>query len=168
MFGAGKELAYLPGRDRIVGKPRGGRGRQLIPETSAYMLSAPKAIARTQWWAICLVILATVLNSAAQVSFKFASGDFGFSLQGLLANWPFLLGLAIYIIAAVLLIISFSGGELSVLDPLQSASFIWTILAAWLILKEQISIPNIVGIAVIISGIVLLTSTHAGAGDEPS
>lgn len=117
---------------------------------------------KTHWWAIGLMILATVLTSSAQVSFKFASDTFSMSLQGIAANWPFWLGLAMYIGAAALLIAAFSGGELSVLDPLQSASFIWTLLAAWLLLGEHVSPRNIAGIAIILAGITLLTSARGG------
>jgi len=121
-----------------------------------------QAAARTHWWAICLMILGTFLISAAQVSFKFASDTFSMSLQGIVANWPLWLGLALYIGAAVLLIAAFSGGELSVLDPLQSASFIWTLLAAWLLLSERVSLRNIAGIAIILAGIIVLTSGRGG------
>jgi drug/metabolite transporter (DMT)-like permease len=80
------------------------------------------------------------------------------SLHGTVVNWPLWIGLVLYTGSAVLLIAAFSGGELSVLDPLQSASFIWTLLAAWLLLAEHVSLRNIAGVAIILAGIILLTS----------
>lgn len=97
---------------------------------------------------------------------KFASDALDWSFAGTVANWPLWLGLGLYVCAAGLMIIAFSGGELSVLDPLQSACFIWTMLAAWWILDEHISLHNVGGIGIILAGIVLLTSGRGGAENE--
>jgi len=111
---------------------------------------------KTKVWAVALVLTSTLLNTIAQISFKYASSEFGLSFNGILLNWPLWSGLGLYSLSAVLLIVSFRGGELSVLDPLQSCSFIWTPLGAFLIVNEIITIPNVIGIAVIVSGIMLM------------
>ena len=119
---------------------------------------------KTKAWAIGLVLFSTLLNTVAQISFKFASENFAFSFVGIIFNWPLLLGFGIYCVSAVLLIVSFRGGELSVLDPLQSASFVWTPLGAWLIVNEILTLMNVVGIGIIVSGILLMALANVGGG----
>ena len=105
--------------------------------------------------AILLVLLSTLTSTAAQVFFKLASHTFAFSLSGI-SIW-LLLGFISYSISAVLLVLAFRHGELSVFNPLQSAEFIWTLIASWLILKEVISIQNVIGVSIIFLGIIILT-----------
>lgn len=117
---------------------------------------------KTRMWAIGLVLFSTLLNTVAQISFKFASESFAFSFVGIVFNWPLLLGFGMYAVSAVLLVVSFRGGELSVIDPLQSCSFVWTPIGAWLVVNEVLSVMNIVGIGIIVSGILLMTIANSG------
>lgn len=83
---------------------------------------------KTKPWAIALVFFFTFLTSAAQILYKMAAGRLVFDLMGLLTNWPLILGGVLYIVSAILMIISFKGGELSVLYPLIALSYVWVSL----------------------------------------
>ncbi len=107
--------------------------------------------------AVILVLISTILNAAAQTSYKFASDTFSFTVSGTLVNFPFLLGLTLYACSALLLILSLRHGELSTLYPIVSLSFVWTMLSSWLIIGETITILNSLGMLIIITGVSFLT-----------
>jgi drug/metabolite transporter (DMT)-like permease len=103
----------------------------------------------TKWWAIALMLVTTLFTSLAQVFYKTAAEK----LPDILTNWPLLAGMACYGIGAVVMIISFKGGEVSVLTPFLTTSYIWVTLASYFVFNETIGAFKIVGVIVIILGI---------------
>ena len=112
----------------------------------------------TKWWAYVLVFASTLVNVAAQTAYKYASSTFGWSLSGTVLNVPLLIGLCCYAVSAALLILGFRGGQLSTLFPILALSFVWVVIVAALVLQEHVSIANIIGMAVIIVGVLLITT----------
>jgi uncharacterized membrane protein len=106
--------------------------------------------------AIILILFSTLTSTAAQVFFKLTSHNFSFSFSAIFDLWLWL-GFISYALSAALLVLAFKNGELSILNPLQSVEFIWTLIASWLILKEAISIQNVIGISIVLLGVFLLT-----------
>jgi drug/metabolite transporter (DMT)-like permease len=90
-------------------------------------------MAKTHWWAIALIILTTALTSTAQVLLKIGMQRW----PELLTNWPLFAGLACYALGALFMIISFSGGEVSILYPLFATSYIWVTIAASIMFGEK-------------------------------
>lgn len=72
-----------------------------------------------------------------------------------------LFGFILYGVGAIVMIIAYRYGSLSVLQPMLSLNYILSIIIAKLILNEQITLFKIVGIILIIFGIILI-----GGGDE--
>ncbi len=105
----------------------------------------------TKTWAILVIILATVLTSTGQLLYKLGSP--GFTLESLLSNYYLIAGFIVYLTAGILMIVSFKGGELSVLYPFIALSFVWVSIFSTYFLNEMISIVKWIGIAVIIIGI---------------
>ena len=85
---------------------------------------------KTKPWAIALVIFFTFLTSTAQILYKMAATQLALDLIALITNWPLILGAVLYIISAILMILSFKGGEISVLYPIIALSFVWVSLAS--------------------------------------
>ena len=111
----------------------------------------------TKPWAILVVILCTVFTSTGSIFLKLGANKISFSsLMGLLDGWLVLVGLFFYFIGFVLLTFSFRHGELSVLFPFISLSFIWVAILSFAILGEPIAIIEMVGVASIVSGVVLI------------
>lgn len=106
--------------------------------------------------AIGLIIICTVLTTAAQLSFKLGSTTLDFSLENSLFNIYLVIGLVFYGMAAVLFIFALRLGELSVLYPLWSLSFVWVTLASMFLLKETISFREWLGIGAIVTGVSLI------------
>jgi len=65
-------------------------------------------------------------------------------------------GFSIYSFGAVAMILAYRYGELSVLQPINSMSYVFAAFIAVFILQESISIINYVGIFLIISGVVII------------
>ncbi len=102
--------------------------------------------------AILLVIVCTIVTSIAQLLWKFGA----MRLPEIITNVPLLLGFATYIIAAFLLIISFKGGEVSVLYPMYSSNYIWVSLLSAFYLAEPLNTFKLSGMAAIIVGVAML------------
>jgi len=65
-------------------------------------------------------------------------------------------GFAIYATGALSMIFAYRYGELSVLQPMNSISYVFSTILAMLILHENITVINIAGIALIISGVIVI------------
>jgi len=72
-------------------------------------------------------------------------------------NLTYLLGgYAIYAAGALSMIFAYRYGELSVLQPINSMSYVFSTITAVFILHEKIPLINIAGIALIIIGVVVI------------
>lgn len=105
---------------------------------------------------IFFIVLTTIFTSSAQILYKIGSPKLGLSLSGTLFNYPIILGTLLYGIAAVLTIIAFRNGEVSVLYPILATSYIWVTLFSVFIFGEQLNVLKILGIASIFLGVILI------------
>jgi drug/metabolite transporter (DMT)-like permease len=101
--------------------------------------------------------------SSAAGSATNSAEEAGFS--AILTN-PHALGLTLagfvcYGIGALVMIVAYRYGKLSILQPVLSMSYVLSIILAAVILKEQVSLLKVIGVLVIIAGVVLVAT-----GDE--
>jgi len=96
---------------------------------------------------IFLMILAALSTSFGQLFWKLSIQFFDFF---------FLIGFVLYGLGAVLMIVAFKFGELSVLHPLMSVGYIFAIAWGGLILEEAITPTILVGTALILIGAILV------------
>ena len=54
------------------------------------------------------------------------------------------------------MLIAYKFGELSILQPMLSANYIFTILLASLVLKEVITLKKVIGILIITTGVITI------------
>jgi drug/metabolite transporter (DMT)-like permease len=108
--------------------------------------------------ALWMVVLFTLVATPAQLLFKAGATRLKdhLSIGNLAADYPLILGLALYGIAASLMILALRHGELSVLYPIISLSYVWVAIAAVLIFHESMNAIKIAGIAIIIFGVAIL------------
>ena len=103
-----------------------------------------------------LMLVGTFFTSIGQLYFKYGSNTFRWDLFSLLTNYNLILGLFLYGIGAGLLIISLKYGELSVIYPFVSLTFIWVTIISAVILKENINIFKVAAIIFIVLGVALI------------
>lgn len=79
---------------------------------------------------------------------------------------PLLLGFVIYGVGALVMIMAFKYGELSVLQPMNSMSYVISTILAYFVLNEKISRMRLAGIIIIIIGVVVLASAGAASSKD--
>ena len=72
-----------------------------------------------------------------------------------------MLGFCFYGAGALVMIIAYKFGKLSVLQPMLSLNYVLSIILAAIVLKEEITILKCIGVLVIIAGVVMIAG-----GDE--
>lgn len=117
-----------------------------------------------------LVIGGVMLNAMAQLLLKLATGTTGAiepSLSGLASAAPRLLshygswgGIACYAVSVVVWILALSRAPVSIVYPLLSIGYIVNALAAAVLFEESLDVSKVVGIAVIVLGVFILTQSR--------
>ena len=110
----------------------------------------------TELWAMGLALIATLMGSMGPIFLKKGSAGFGLSLKGLLHNYNLMIGVFFYGLGTVLFIPALRGGELSVLYPLVSTTYIWVSLFSIKMLKEKMNKQKWLGIFIIILGVAMI------------
>lgn len=73
---------------------------------------------KTKWWSFLSIIICTLLISIAQILWKLASNNAS------ILNLPLMAGFVLYGLGALLMVVAFKGGELSVIHPFLSLSYV--------------------------------------------
>ena len=102
-----------------------------------------------------MLLIMTVMGSVASLFLKKASGCDG--IVGLLKNINLYIGGFLYVGSAVLNIILLRYLDYSVVLPLTSLTYIWTMIISHLVLKEKIGVKKMAGVALILVGAVLVS-----------
>ncbi|MBW2964294.1 DMT family transporter [Candidatus Woesearchaeota archaeon] len=110
----------------------------------------------TKPWAIGIVVLCTIFTAIGSFLLKTGMDRFTPTWDGVLAAYPVLIGLFVYFIGFVMLTTAFRHGELSVLFPFVSLSFVWVAILSYLLLGEHISAMGIGGLGAIVCGVALI------------
>jgi uncharacterized membrane protein len=125
---------------------------------------------------VYLVLGSTLFAAAGQILMKFGTGyhmpafdlhstaTWGPFALALLANYPLLLGYFVQSGTALLLILALRDGELSILFPIISLTYVWVGLLSLYFFHEQTNLWKAMGIALIVCGVGLL----GRASSQPS
>jgi drug/metabolite transporter (DMT)-like permease len=94
---------------------------------------------------------------AAFASFFLKRSTNGVTILGIIKNKYLYIGVFLYIIATVINIWILKKMLYSVVVPLGSICYIWTIIIAGHFLKEKIGKAKIIGVLLIFSGVICIT-----------
>ena len=103
-------------------------------------------------YGIMLMILSSICVCIGQLFWKLSA------TKGILL---LLAGFALYGIGAIIMIVAYKFGSLSVLQPMLSLNYVISIILAATILNECITLIKVIGVFVIIIGVILI-----GGGDD--
>ncbi|HVV44341.1 MAG TPA: EamA family transporter [Bryobacteraceae bacterium] len=108
--------------------------------------------------AILLIVLFTIIAAIAQPLFKIGANSLPakVSIGGVVTDLPLIAGLALYGLGSILMIWALRHGELSVLYPLISLSYVWVAILSVVIFRDRMTSLRISGIATIIAGVSIL------------
>ena len=102
-----------------------------------------------------LVFAASVVGSFGAVFLKMGSAKVSGSIWSF-ANPQLAFGVALYLGSSVFYALGIRGGQLSVLYPLVSLGYIWTILWARLFFRESFTTQKFLGLALILLGVTFV------------
>lgn len=105
---------------------------------------------------ILLMIFCTILTALGQYFLKKGVSYFQLSFISIFTNYYLLLGVFIYALATILFLLALSKGELSIIFPLVTLSYVWVALAAYFLLGETLGIFKVLGILSIGGGAFFL------------
>lgn len=67
---------------------------------------------------------------------------------------PIIIGFLLYAVGAVFMIISYMYGKLSILQPIQSINYIFSMILGYVVFEEAIDLKRTVGVLLIIIGVI--------------
>jgi drug/metabolite transporter (DMT)-like permease len=103
-----------------------------------------------------LVGIASFVGSFGALYLKTGAAKLNLGLRYLILNGRLLLGVTLFVTSSLAYVVGIRHGELSVLYPLVSLGYIWTLLWSALFLKERITRNKLFGLLLIVLGIVLI------------
>ena len=101
---------------------------------------------------ILLMLVSSICACIGQLMWKLSAE------QGLIIM---LLGFCFYGVGALVMIIAYRFGKLSVLQPMLSLNYVLSIILGAMVLKEQVTILKCIGVLIIIFGVVLIAGGDA-------
>lgn len=101
---------------------------------------------------IAMILLSAAMACTGQLLWKLSARNNSMLL--------ILLGLILYGLGAVLMIIALRYGELSILHPMMSVGYVLSLILGATVLGENVSFLKAAGVAVIIVGLVFLSSSE--------
>ncbi len=120
-------------------------------------MQAAVAVVKTPLSSMILVFIASIIGSFASVLLKASSSRMQMTIVGLITNWRLVAGAAAYLVSSVFFVWGVRNGQLSILYPLVSLGYLWTMVWSRLFFGEPITRNKVAGVGLILGGIVLLS-----------
>ena len=117
-------------------------------------VSSPQAQRRAVW----LVVFCTFVVAVAQILMK-SGADYAKAhpgLIGIVTNPVLVVGYGLYAVVTVLIVVAFKDGELSVLYPILSLSYLWVTVLSFFIFHDTLNAYKLIGVTVIMCGVAVL------------
>jgi len=110
---------------------------------------------KTPFSSMALVLFASVLGSFGAVFLKLGSERLRYGLHKVI-SWQAAAGVALYLISSVFFVWGVRNGELSVLYPMVSLGYVWTLFWSKLFFREPITRQKFAALGLILFGICLI------------
>ncbi len=111
---------------------------------------------RTPLSSMLLVLAASFLGSIGAGFLKAGAAKLHGGMRYLFLNFKLAVGVAIFVASSVLYVIGIKHGQLSVLYPLVSLSYIWALVWARIFFKEKFTTRKLAGLCLILLGILFV------------
>ena len=99
--------------------------------------------------------MASVVGSFGAVFLKLGAAQLTKSILSFL-NWRLVFGVALFLGSSVFYALGIKGGQLSVLYPMVSLGYIWTLVWSRLFFKESLTKQKFLGLGLILLGVFLV------------
>ncbi len=105
---------------------------------------------------ILLVFVGSFFGSFGAVFLKAGSGALKLSIKSFLLNWKLLAGIFFYLLSSVFFVLGLKKGELTILYPLVSLGYVWTLIWSRIFFHEPLTRTKFIGLGTILLGVVVL------------
>jgi len=102
-----------------------------------------------------LVMSSSLLGSFGAVFLKLGAAPMKNGFRHIL-NWKLVAGIALFLGSSIPFILGVRHGELSVLYPMVSISYVFAMIWSRLFFKEQISMGKVTAVALILAGVICI------------
>ena len=102
------------------------------------------------------VLLGSFIGSFGAVLLKAGSKRLERNLPSLFKNWRLAAGVGAYILSSVFFVLGLRNGELSILYPMVSLSYIWTVFWSKTFFGEKLTSAKFYALGLILFGVALL------------
>jgi drug/metabolite transporter (DMT)-like permease len=102
------------------------------------------------------VVFGSLIGSFGAVQLKAGTQRLEMNLRSLITNWRLGSGVLLYVLSSVFFVFGLRRGELSVLYPLVSLSYVWTTFWSRAFFGEAITRNKIYALGLILAGVTLL------------
>lgn len=114
------------------------------------------------------VIFGSFIGSLGAAALKAGAKRLKLDVVALLTNWQLVAGVAAYLISSVFFVFGLREGELSILYPLVSLGYLWTLVWSKIFFGETITRMKLIGVGLVLVGVALLglgTRTEEAGAD---
>ncbi len=111
---------------------------------------------KTPFSSMLLVLLASIIGSVGAIFLKAGAARLHRQLSTLLLNWRLMVGVGIFLVSSYFFVLAVRQGELTVLYPLVSLGYIWTLFWSRIFFREPFTRKKFFGLGLILLGTVIL------------
>ena len=111
---------------------------------------------KTPLSSMLLMLVASLFGSFGAACLKSGAERLHFNFAALIRNYYLAAGVGLFIFSSYFFVLGVREGELSVLYPMVSLGYIWTLFLSRLFFGEPFTRAKIAGLALVLGGIVLL------------
>jgi multidrug transporter EmrE-like cation transporter len=104
-----------------------------------------------------LVLVASIFGSFGAVFLKMGAEKLKTGLLNIV-SWQATLGVGLFLLSSVFFVMGIKHGELSVLYPMVSLGYVWTLLWSRLFFKEPVTKQKFLALGMILTGIVFIAA----------
>lgn len=106
---------------------------------------------------VLLVFCCTLLGAAAQVFMKIGATQIARPTPAqMLTNLPLMTGYSLYGLSTGLLVLALRKGQLSILYPVISLTYVWVAILSMIVFGETMNVFKALGLMIIIAGVAVL------------
>ena len=110
---------------------------------------------------IVLILASSFVGSFGAVFLKLGAEHMKPGVKGFLTNYRLAGGIALYLLSSVFFVMGVAQGELTILYPMVSIGYIWTLLWGYVFFKEPFTSGKLVGLALIVTGVACINLGNA-------
>ena len=110
----------------------------------------------TPFSSMLLVLAASFVGSFGAVTLKHGANRLGSGVLEMFLSWRIGLGIVLFLVSSVFYLVGLKHGSLTVLYPLVSLGYVWTLFWSRLFFREPFNRSKLLGLLLILIGVLFI------------